>query len=200
MPRKSSIKSVPAANGCPVRASAWADGRRMTAVTKRARFLLAVLIVITGVGCDQATKQIAAQQLRGTLPISFMHDLVRLQYAENQGAFLGLGNSLAPELRFWLLTVATAVLLLGLAIFLIVQWQLPRLSFIALSCVLAGGLGNMIDRLVHDGSVIDFLNLGLGSLRTGIFNIADVAITGGVVLLWAASFRATPQSDEPTRL
>ena len=170
----------------------------MTAVTKRARFLLAVLIVITGVGCDQATKQIAAQQLRGTLPISFMHDFVRLQYAENQGAFLGLGNSLSPELRFWLLTVATAVLLLGLAIFLIVQWQLPRLSFIALSCVLAGGLGNMIDRLVHDGSVIDFLNLGLGSLRTGIFNIADVAIMGGVVLLWAASFRAAPQPDEPT--
>ena len=198
MPRKSSIKSVPAANGYPVRASAQADGGSMTAVTKRARFLLAVLIVITGVGCDQATKQIAAQQLRGTPPISFMHDLVRLQYAENQGAFLGLGNSLSPELRFWLLTVATAVLLLGLAIFLIVQWQLPRLSFIALSCVLAGGLGNMIDRLVHDGSVIDFLNLGLGSLRTGIFNIADIAITGGVVLLWAASLRADPQPDEST--
>ena len=122
----------------------------MTAVTKRARFLLAVLIVMTGVGCDQATKQIAAQQLRGTPPISFMHDLVRLQYAENQGAFLGLGNSLSPELRFWLLTV------------------------------------------------IDFLNLGLGSLRTGIFNIADVAITGGVVLLWTASFRKAPQSNEPT--
>ena len=169
----------------------------MTAVTKRARFLLAVLIVMISVGCDQATKQLAVQQLRGMPSISFLHDLVRLQYAENQGAFLGLGHSLSPEMRFWLLTVATAVLLLGLAIFLIVQWQLPRPSFIALSCVLAGGLGNMIDRLVHDGRVIDFLNLGLGSLRTGIFNIADVAITGGVVLLWAASFRATPQPDEP---
>ena len=169
----------------------------MTAVTKRARFLLAVLIVMIGVGCDQATKQLAVQQLRGMPSISFLHDLVRLQYAENQGAFLGLGHSLSPELRFWLLTVATAVLLLGLAIFLIVQWQLPRPSFIALSCVLAGGLGNMIDRLVHDGRVIDFLNLGLGSLRTGIFNIADVAITGGVVLLWAASFRKAPQPDEP---
>ncbi len=170
----------------------------MTAVTKRARCRLAGLIILTGVGCDQATKQIAAQQLRGTPSISFLHDVVRLQYAENQGAFLGLGTSLSPELRFWLLTVATAGLLLGLAIFLIVQWQLPRLSFIALSCVLAGGLGNMIDRLVHDGRVIDFLNLGLGSLRTGIFNIADIAITGGVVLLWTTSLRATPKPDEPT--
>ena len=171
----------------------------MTAVTKRARLLLALLLVMAGVGCDQATKQIAAQQLRGTPPISFMQDLVRLHYAENQGAFLGLGNSLSPEVRFWLLTVATAVLLLGLAVFLIVQWNMPRLSFIALSCVLAGGLGNMIDRLVHDGRVIDFLNLGLGSLRTGIFNIADVAITGGVVLLWVASLRAGPQPNEPTK-
>ena len=171
----------------------------MTAVTKRARLLLALLLVMAGVGCDQATKQIAAQQLRGTPPISFMQDLVRLHYAENQGAFLGLGNSLSPEVRFWLLTVATAVLLMGLAVFLIVQWNMPRLSFIALSCVLAGGLGNMIDRLVHDGRVIDFLNLGLGSLRTGIFNIADVAITGGVVLLWVASLRAGPQPNEPTK-
>ena len=164
----------------------------MTAVTKRARLVLALLIVITGVGCDQATKQIAAQQLRGTPPISFMHDLVRLHYAENRGAFLGLGNTLSPELRFWLLTVATAVLLMGLTIFLVVQWNTARLSFIALSCVLAGGLGNMIDRLLHDGRVIDFLNLGLGSLRTGIFNIADVAITGGVVLLWVAGRMSRP--------
>ena len=171
----------------------------MTAVTKRARLVLALLIVITGVGCDQATKQIAAQQLRGTPPISFMHDLVRLHYAENRGAFLGLGNTLSPELRFWLLTVATAVLLMGLTIFLVVQWNTARLSFIALSCVLAGGLGNMIDRLLHDGRVIDFLNLGLGSLRTGIFNIADVAITGGVVLLWVAGWRARPKPNEPTK-
>ena len=170
----------------------------MSAVTKQARLLLAALIVMTGVGCDQATKQIAAQQLRGTPPLSFMQDLVRLHYAENQGAFLGLGASLSPELRFWLLTVATAGLLLGLAIFLSVQWKMPRLSFIALSWVLAGGLGNMIDRLMHDGRVIDFLNLGLGSLRTGIFNIADIAITGGVVLLWISSLRADPQPSAPT--
>ena len=99
-------------------------------------------------------------------------------------------------MRFWLLTVATAVLLIGLTIFLMVQWNTTRLSFIALSFVLAGGIGNVIDRLFHDGRVIDFLNLGLGSLRTGIFNVADVAITGGVILLWLASFRVQPETEE----
>ena len=41
----------------------------------------------------------------------------------------------------------------------------------------------MIDRILHDGTVVDFLNVGIGRIRTGIFNIADVAIMGGAVLL-----------------
>lgn len=50
---------------------------------------------------------------------------------------------------------------------------------VAWSLVLAGGLGNLLDRLIYDGRVIDFMNLGIGSLRTGIFNVADVCITIG---------------------
>ena len=45
------------------------------------------------------------------------------------------------------------------------------------------GSGNLIDRILHDGTVVDFLNFGIGSLRTGIFNVADVAIMGGAALL-----------------
>lgn len=49
--------------------------------------------------------------------------------------------------------------------------------------MLSGGLGNLLDRIMNDGRVIDFMNLGIGPLRTGIFNVADVCITIGVVLL-----------------
>ena len=77
----------------------------MTTVTKRARLLLALFILISGIGCDQITKQIATEQLRGSPPLSFLGDTVRLHYTENRGAFLGLGNTLSPELRFWTLTV-----------------------------------------------------------------------------------------------
>lgn len=169
----------------------------MTTVTKRARLLLALFILMSGVGFDQVTKQIAAQQLRGSPPLSFLGDTVRLHYAENRGAFLGLGNRLSPELRFWILTVATAVLLVGLSVFLMLQWNTGHLSFLALSFVLAGGIGNMLDRVFHDGRVIDFLNLGLGPLRTGIFNVADIAISGGVVVLGIVSFRTRSESKEP---
>ncbi len=56
-------------------------------------------------------------------------------------------------------------------------------TVVARSLVLSGGLGNLVDRIINDGRVIDFMNIGIGSLRTGIFNVADVCITVGVVVL-----------------
>ena len=65
-----------------------------------------------------------------------------------------------------------------------------RAPFIfALALVLAGGASNLIDRFVNDGYVVDFINLGAGPIRTGIFNIADVAITVGALLLLIQSWR-----------
>jgi signal peptidase II len=61
--------------------------------------------------------------------------------------------------------------------------QPARLHALGAALVAAGGLGNLWDRLVAGGLVIDFLNLGIGPLRTGIFNVADLAIVAGVVLL-----------------
>ncbi|HEX8522706.1 MAG TPA: signal peptidase II, partial [Tepidisphaeraceae bacterium] len=57
---------------------------------------------------------------------------------------------------------------------------------VGLTLVAAGGVSNLADRIAH-GSVIDFLNVGIGSLRTGIFNLADMAIMAGMamLLLWA---------------
>ena len=59
--------------------------------------------------------------------------------------------------------------------------------------MLSGGIGNLWDRIVHDGRVIDFMNVGLGGLRTGIFNVADLCITVGVVLLLFESWRQWKQ-------
>lgn len=57
--------------------------------------------------------------------------------------------------------------------------------------MLSGGTGNLWDLVIHDGRVIDFMNVGIGSLRTGIFNVADFRITNGVVLLAFELFRQT---------
>jgi signal peptidase II len=88
-----------------------------------------------------------------------------------------------------LFTVATAVLLLLLVI---VAWRRAcrRWAAVALSLFIVGGFSNWIDRLV-DGKVVDFLNVGIGGVRTGVFNVADVAIMVGAVLFLFAesSFR-----------
>ncbi len=145
--------------------------------------LLILLLLVGCVGCDQLTKDVAQQYLAFEPPQSWFHDTVRLEYAENTGAFLSLGSGFSQGLRVFLFQVFPTLWLVALAIVFFVAKQMPPLSAAAWSLVLSGGIGNLLDRLLHDGRVIDFMNVGIGSLRTGIFNAADVCITIGVSLL-----------------
>ena len=61
-------------------------------------------------------------------------------------------------------------------------------TLIALALYIGGGLGNLIDRLFNNGVVVDFMNVGVGSLRTGIFNVADMAIMAAVAILLITQF------------
>src|SRR5687768_7175296 len=90
---------------------------------------------------------------------------------------------MSSSARFWILTVANSALIVGLLIVLITRWRMSSLQFTGLALMVGGGLGNLIDRLINDGRVVDFLNVGIGPLRTGIFNVADLAITAGAVAL-----------------
>jgi len=147
------------------------------------RTTLILLVLLSCVGCDQVTKQIARQSLATSNPISLLGDSLRLQYVENRGAFLSLGANIPEHWRFGLLTLLTGCFLVGLVLFLLRSKGLARATSVALALVAAGGIGNLIDRLVHQGRVVDFLNLGIGPVRTGIFNVADIAITLGVFWL-----------------
>jgi signal peptidase II len=154
---------------------------------------LFVFLVLTAcIVCDQATKFIAKEYLKPRAPISFAGDLFRLQYAENTGAFLSLGSTLPEHLRQWIFTVLVGVFLFGLLLFLLFSRELSSSHVTYLALVCGGGLSNLIDRVVYDGRVVDFLNVGIGPLRTGIFNVADMAITAGALLLAIDSFRKTP--------
>lgn len=139
-------------------------------------------VLISGIGCDQVTKSIATQNLAPLPRQSFLGDTLRLEYAQNPGAFLGMGGDLKPGLRFWSLTVVNGALLAVLAYVLLAQRDMTMGIFAAWALILAGGIGNLIDRVSHRGLVTDFLNLGIGPVRTGIFNVADMAITAGFCL------------------
>ena len=164
----------------------------------RTRMLLMVFLVGTLVGCDQASKYYAQSNWKGVPTQSYFHDLLRIQYAENQGAFLSLLGDQSPRMRFWLLTVGNFAALAWVAGFLLLRRRIDYVSLAAFLLILAGGIGNLIDRARLDGIVVDFLiiDVGWGGLRTGIFNVADMAITAGALLLLPQIFRREPNPSE----
>ena len=99
-----------------------------------------------------------------------------------------------PEtIRFIIFTLSVPVILLIFVIYVFKSNEFEGGSFAAISAVIAGGFSNVLDRLYNDGGVIDFLNVGIGGLRTGVFNIADMAVLFGVMALFYLQFRKDKQ-------
>ena len=153
------------------------------------KILLVLFTLTLCVGCDQTAKSIAQSHLSRTEVVSLAGDTLRLQYAENKGAFLNLGSELPPVWRALIFTTGTAVVVGLLLLYLLFSTTTTQLTLVALSLICGGGLSNLFDRVLHDGAVVDFLNLGYAGLRTGIFNPADVALTLGMLLLLYDSMR-----------
>ncbi len=163
----------------------------MKTAGQRLPIILPILLV--SIGLDRWTKICATEELYGEPIRSYFNDMFRLLYVENTGAFLSLGSSLPEGLRQWLLTLLPALLLLGLLGYTLFHKELLRPHVIAFSFILAGGLSNIYDRIL-EGSVVDFMNMGIGSLRTGIFNVADMSIMLGLFIMLPFLF-AKPKKE-----
>jgi len=149
--------------------------------------LALVATIVATVGCDRVTKHVATSTLAGRPALSLLADTVRLAYVENTGGFLSLGADLPLALRTSLFTVATGVLLLALVAFGIhLRWS--GWAAFGLTLFVGGGVSNWVDRVLH-GSVVDFINVGVGPLRSGVFNVADLAITAGVAIVLVSELR-----------
>ena len=149
--------------------------------------LALVATIVATVGCDRVTKHVATSTLAGRPTRSLLADTVRLAYVENTGGFLSVGADLPLGARTAVFTVMTAVLLLWLVAFGIrLRWT--GWPAFGLTLFVGGGVSNWVDRVLH-GSVVDFINVGVGSLRTGIFNVADVAIMAGVAIVIVSEVR-----------
>jgi signal peptidase II len=165
----------------------------ITTTSRVASRLVLVLAVLVTIGCDRVTKHLAASALVGTPGRSYLGDTIWLGYVENRGGFLSLGASLSPPVRMVIFTVGTGVLLVALLV-VAMRHRWRGWPAIGLALFIAGGFSNWIDRAVR-GSVVDFLNVGIGPVRTGVFNIADVAIMLGVAIVVFARVRHA--SGEP---
>lgn len=144
--------------------------------------MLVGLVAGSCVGCDQVTKAVAHQHLAGQEVFSMLGGTVRLSYVENPGAFLSLGADLPAAVRFWAFGVLVALALAAVTAHLVMGRTTSAAHLVGMAMILGGGLGNLIDR-ASTGVVRDFLNMGIGPLRTGIFNLADLAITTGFVIV-----------------
>jgi signal peptidase II len=147
------------------------------------RISVVVAMLITCVGCDQTTKFLAREHLQGQGISSLLDDTLRLQYVENRGAFLSFGESLPQRWRTGIFTVGAGAVLAGFLLYAFFASTSGAGRITSLSLICGGGIGNLIDRIRFDGYVTDFLNIGIGPIRTGIFNVTDVSLMAGIALL-----------------
>jgi signal peptidase II len=147
------------------------------------RVALLVVLMIGCVGCDQVTKAVARSYLRPGQTMSLLADTLRLQHAENPGAFLSLGDSLPEGMRAALFVAGAALLVAAAMVWAVVSKHLRPSGIVGAALICGGGVGNLVDRITQHGQVTDFLNVGIGPLRTGIFNVADFVLLIGLALV-----------------
>lgn len=146
------------------------------------RLLVLLIPGLLATALDRLTKIWAVNTLKEQPMQSYFNDVFRLVYAENTGAFLSLGSDMNDTLRYWVLAVVPVLVLLYIFFHVLTAKNLHVVQQAAFGFILGGGLSNIFDRIM-EGRVVDFMNMGFGTLRTGIFNVADMSIMLGLFLM-----------------
>ena len=151
-------------------------------VNRKKEIILTNGLVFVNYFLDRITKLLAVLYLKGNEPIEYFNGIFRLIYAENTGAFLSLGKNWNIYVKYIVLLIIPIIICLFGIIYLMLK-EKKFYRIIILSCIIGGGLGNLFDRLFNNFTVIDFMNFGIGNIRTGILNVADLPVTFGVIIL-----------------
>ncbi|MEO9892926.1 signal peptidase II [Aurantibacter sp.] len=146
------------------------------------RNVLIITLVLLNIGCDQISKDVVRKNVESSEYIQIIGDNFILTNVENTGAMLGFGSNLSPILKMIFLQALPVFVLLILLFRILRKRELDKFMALAFACVIGGGIGNLIDRIAH-GSVTDFFFVEIGIFKTGIFNMADVSVTFGVLLI-----------------
>jgi signal peptidase II len=172
------------------------NDRRARGGALKVRICFVTILLLSTVGCDQLTKRVAKAELASSESISLIKNVIRLEYAENPGAFLSVGEDMPRSIILLLSSLLIGVLLLLLTA-LIMQDRGVKTAVLTGFCLIAGGsIGNLIDRLMNGGAVIDFVSVGIGPVRSGIFNLADTAILAGAIILLLLMRKGPGETEE----
>lgn len=149
-------------------------------------------VVVATIIVDRITKAVAAHALADRA-VPVIGDVVQFRLVRNQGAAFGL------DLGAWERWIFIAIALVAFVWLYRAAMQSPasdRLRQYALAFVAGGALGNLIDRVLSGRGVIDYIDIGAGTLRWPTFNVADIAVTCGAVALALSLWREDARRAE----
>ena len=139
-------------------------------------YILAIIVGAVFLVMDQITKNIVVQNMAENASLPFIPGIIRFWYIHNEGGAWGFLSGYT-----WILLSITIIVMLVCFALLLKHGMKNPLLFWAITLVLSGGLGNMIDRIFNNGKVVDFICLEF--IDFPVFNIADCAIVIGAGLL-----------------
>tara|TARA_R110000868_G_scaffold220257_3_gene471420 strand:+ start:20077 stop:20568 length:492 start_codon:yes stop_codon:yes gene_type:complete len=152
------------------------------------RSISIILIIILTIAIDQISKVLVRAYVVPGTQTNIIGKYFTLHNVENVGAFLGMGSDLDPAFRLILLLILPIVVLGFVLVHVLKNKDMDNLSLIAFSCIIGGGIANVYDRIAY-GSVTDFFYIKLTDvLHTGIFNMADLFVTSGMIMLLIGTF------------
>jgi len=149
----------------------------------RKRILFIIIVIMLNIGADQITKIIAKNNLPKHETVNVLGDFFIFRLSTNTGAFLSFGANLGRPWRFIVFSIFPLLILAYVVYYVIKHEEMSKLELTAFCFIVGGGLGNLVDRIAYGGKVVDFMNMGIGNLRTGVFNVADISIMVGAGLL-----------------
>ena len=149
---------------------------------QRKILILTLIVLLCNFLIDRITKIIAIDFLKGKESISLFYNTIVFKYTENTGAFLSVGSDFPDGLKYIIFIILPVIICLYGLYYCAFKLTDKKMVIIIVS-IIGGGLGNLVDRLFNDFRVVDFINFGIGTLRTGILNVADMSVTFGVIFL-----------------
>lgn len=127
--------------------------------------------------------------------VDVIGEYVRLTYIHNPGAAFGISVGAYSREIFLVLSVVALAALLGM------YWFTPpedRVRLVSISLICGGAIGNLVDRVRSTAGVVDFIDIGIGDVRWPVFNVADIAVTTGAIILALSLWREEQRvEDQP---
>jgi signal peptidase II len=166
------------------------SGVQVRSATKAMLFfgVLAGILVL-----DVSTKLLVQRHFMLYQQMDIVGEYVRLTYIYNPGAAFGIHLGEHSRAIFLVLSLVALGALVGMYWFTPVADRL-RLTAIALIC--GGAVGNLIDRVRSVNGVVDFIDVGVGTIRWPVFNIADIAVTTGAIILALSLWKEEQQVEQ----